>query len=97
MECSFVQNVRFWYCKRGIKSESKVHKCNVELAFLIALCICNCYLKVFKREELQNYTKLWFLCSTHHLMILNICLKFQEDILTVFMSSSDMILSQNCF
>ena len=30
-------------------------------------------------------------------MILNICMKFQEDILTVFMSNIDMILSQNCF
>ena len=31
-------------------------------------------------------------------MILNICMKFQEDIsLTVFMSSTDMILSQICF
>ena len=30
-------------------------------------------------------------------MILNICMKFQEDILTFFMSSTDMILSQNCF
>ena len=30
-------------------------------------------------------------------MILNICMKFQEDIFNVFMSSTDTILSQNCF
>ena len=47
--------------QRGINSESNVHKRvntrNVEVAFLMALCICNCYLKVFKGEYLQNYTK----------------------------------------
>ena len=30
-------------------------------------------------------------------MILNICMKFKKISLTVFMSSTDMILSQNCF
>ena len=69
--CSFVQKVRFWYCK-GVYTQkvSKVHKrvntWNVELAFLTVLSICNCYLKEFKGEWLQNYTnKSYGSCALH--------------------------------
>ena len=36
--------------------------------------------------------ELWFLCSAWQLMLVNICMKFREDIL----NEADMILSQNC-
>ena len=64
----------------------------------MALRICNCYLKCLKGIISKPYKQeLWFLCSARNLMILSICMKFKKISLTVFMSSTDMILSQNCF
>ena len=73
----------------------KIH----EMLNCISNGVKNCYLHVFKWGITSKLYKqeLWFLYSIHRLMILNICMKFQMISLTVFMSSTDMILSQNCF
>ena len=44
----------------------------------------NCYLKV-QRNVTQKVSiqELWFLHSAHRLMLVNICLKFHEDTITV--------------
>ena len=72
---------KYMKCLTCVSNGVKVH-----------VSICNCYLKVFKGELIQNYiNKLWFFCSAHPLMILNICMTFKKVSLTVFMSSTDTI------
>ena len=31
-----------------------------------------------------GYSELWFLCSAHHIMVIYICIKFQENISNSF-------------
>ena len=51
----------------------------------MGLRICNYYFQVFKEETSKLYKQeLWFLYSARRLMILNICMKFQEDIFNGF-------------
>ena len=54
----------------------------------MALSICNCYLKCLKGNNFETIQTrvmvLGFLCSAYHLMILNICMKFQEGIFEGF-------------
>ena len=52
----------------------------------MALSICNCYLEVFKSGITSKLYKqeLWFLYSACRLMMLNICMQFQDDIFNGF-------------
>ena len=44
----------------------------------------NCYLKSSKGLTKVSIQELWFLHSAHHLMLVNICMKFHEATLNSF-------------
>ena len=48
-------------------------------------CHRNCHLQSSKEQNTKIYNQeLWFLCSAHRLMLINISMKFHEDILNGF-------------
>ena len=59
----------------------------------------NCYLKV-QRDVTQKVSiqELWFLRSARHLMLINICMKFHEDILNAFkVTERTWFCLRNCY